>query len=208
MYIGRLCLIGVSNTGKLFVGYRLSSRSFPDRIIDIESNSAKVIPKGDSSKSYSSHLFYNCIKIANLNNRTILIVGNGPHTDYIEKVITKEGQIMDRASEILNVLGHEQDEQRTPRILGIATEEQLILGLIGENGLDLKTFEPYPGKAFFVSTSQLQEVGEHIIKDFKAENALEIIRLLKEMTPFNKFTNYLGAVAAVLFNGRLDLTCD
>ncbi|MGB6680806.1 MAG: IMP cyclohydrolase [Candidatus Bathyarchaeia archaeon] len=36
MYIGRLCLIGVSKTGKLFVGYRLSSRSFPDRIINIE----------------------------------------------------------------------------------------------------------------------------------------------------------------------------
>jgi len=135
-------------------------------------------------------------------------VGNGPHTDYIEKAITKEGQIMDRASEILEVLGHEQDEQRPPRILGIATEEQLILGLIGENGLDLKTFESYPGKAFFVSTSQLQEVGEHTIKDFKAENALEMIRLLKEMNPFNKFTNYLGAAAAVLFNGRLDLACD
>jgi hypothetical protein len=79
------------------------------------------------------------------------------------------------------------------------------LGLIGENGLNLKTFEPYPGKAFFVSTSQLQEVGEHIVKDFKAENAIEMIRL-KEMTPFNKFTNYLGA--AVLFNGRFDLACD
>ncbi|WP_455279027.1 IMP cyclohydrolase [[Eubacterium] cellulosolvens] len=168
----------------------------------------KVIPKDVSSKSYSSHLFYNCTKITNLNNRTILIAGNGSHTEYIEKVLTKEDQIVDCASEILQVLGHEQDEQRTPRILGIVTEEQLILGLIGENGLGLKKFQPYPGKAFFVSTLQLQEVGEHIIKDFKAENALELIRLLKEMTPFNKFTNYLAAVAAVLFNGRFDLACD
>ncbi|WP_455279029.1 IMP cyclohydrolase [[Eubacterium] cellulosolvens] len=40
-YIGRLCLIGISNTGKLFVGYRLSSRTFPDRKINIEGNSAK-----------------------------------------------------------------------------------------------------------------------------------------------------------------------
>jgi IMP cyclohydrolase len=110
-----------------------------------------------------------------------LIVGNGSHTDYIEKTITKEDQIMNLTSEILKVLGHEKDDQRTSRILGITTEKQLILGLIGKNGLNLKTFEPYPGKAFFASTSQLQEMGEHIIKDFKAENALETIRLLKEM---------------------------
>ena len=88
-----------------------------------------------------------------------MIAGNGPHTDCIEKVLTKEDQIVDRASEIFQVLGYEQDEQRTPRILVIVTEEQLILGLIGENGLDLKTFQPYPRKTFFVSTSQLQEVG-------------------------------------------------
>ena len=208
MYVGRLCLVGTSSTGAAVVAYMLSSRSFTERMIDIEGTTAKVVPKKGSEKSYPAHLYYDCIKVINLKGRTVLLVGNGPHTGYIETMVPRESDLEEPISEILGVLGHENDEQKTPRIAGIATEDELILGLVSEKGLDIERFEPQPGRAYYVATYQIQQVGKHSIERFTAENALATINILKKEDPFSNFTEYLGSAAANLSHGRLDLACD
>lgn len=208
VYVGRLCLVGVSTAGAAVAAYLLSSRTFPERMIDIEGTTARVIPKKGTAKSYPAHFYYDCIKVINLKERTVLLVGNGSHTDYIETMVPRESDLEEPISEILGVLGYEKDEQKTPRVIGVAGEDELILGLVSEKGLDIKRFEPSPGRAYYVSTYQMQQVGKHYIEGFTAENALAMINILKKEDPFSTFTNYLGSAAANLSHGRLDLACD
>jgi IMP cyclohydrolase len=208
LYVGRLCLVGVSITGAAVAAYLLSSRTYPERMIDIEGVTAKVVPRKGLPRSYPSHLYYDCIKVVDLKDRTVLLVGNGTHTDYIESMIPRDIDLKGPISEILGVLGCERDEKKTPRIVGIASEDELILGVVSEDRLDVERFEPYPGRAYYVSTYQMQQVGKHCIEKFRAENALATIKILKMEDPFRSFTDYLGSAAANLSGGRLDLACD
>lgn len=208
MYVGRLCLVGTSIAGAAVAAYMLSSRSYPERIIDIEGTTAAVVPKKGSAPSYPAHLYYACIKVINLKGRTVLLVGNGPHTDYIETMVPRESDLEEPISEILEVLGHEKDEQKTPRIVGIAGEDELILGMVSEKGVDIKRFKPNPGRAYYVATYQMQQVGKHCIENLPAENALAVISILRKEDPFSTFTDYLGSAAVNLSHGKLDLACD
>lgn len=189
------------------MAYLLSSQSYPDRMIDIEGTTAMVIPRGNMGRTYPPSLFYNCIKVVKLKEKTVLLVGNGSHTDYIETMVPRESDLEEPVSEILQVLGCERDEQKTPRILGIASTDELMLGLASEKGLDVKMFQAEPGKAYYVST-KFVEVGKYFLEDFSAQTALQMINIFKETEPFRGFTDYLGSAAANLIQGKLDLACD
>jgi len=208
LYVGRLCLVGVSKTGAVVAAYLLSSRTFPERMIDIEATTAKVIAKGSSAKDYPSKIFYDCIKVVKIDESAVLVVGNGPHTDYVESMVPRDSDLERPISDILEVLGHEKDEQKTPRIIGVAGENELVLAVASERGLDIKKFQAQPGKAYYVSTYQLQEVGKHTVEDFTVTNALEMIKTFKETEPFRGFTNYIGSATANFSHGKLDLACD
>ncbi len=177
-------------------------------MIDIRETTAKVVQRSSSAMSYPPHLFYNCIKIIRMAKRTVLLVGNGTHTDYVETMVSSEIDLERQVSAILEVLGYEKDEKKTPRIVGAVGENGLILGLISEKGLNVKKLEAQPGRAYYVSTYQFQEVGKHFIEDFDAENGLDMIRILKETEPFCNFTDYVGSASANLTRGKLDLACD
>ena len=43
MYVGRIITVGMSN-GKPFIGYRVSSRSFPNRIAKIVDDKVQIWP--------------------------------------------------------------------------------------------------------------------------------------------------------------------
>jgi IMP cyclohydrolase len=199
--------VGVTKTGTLVAAYLLSSRSFADRMIDIRETTAKVVQRSSSSKSYPPNLFYICIKIIRMAKRPVLLVGNGTHTDHVEMMMPREIDLERQVSTILEVLRYEKDEKKTPRIVGAVGENGLILGLISEKGLSVKKFEVQPGRAYYVSTYQFQEVGKHFIEDF-VENSFSMIRILKETEPFCNFTDYVGSISANLTRGKLDLACD
>ena len=91
--------------------------------------------------------------------------------------------------------------------MGIASTDELMLGLASEKGLDVKMFQAEPGKAYYVST-KFVEVGKYFLEDFSAQTALQMINIFKETEPFRGFTYYLGSAAANLIQGKLDLACD
>lgn len=88
MYVGRLCLVGVSKRGTLVAAYLLSSKTYFERDISIQGATAKVILRKATAKLYPPELFYDCIEIINLGQRSTIVVGNGSHTDSVEKMIS------------------------------------------------------------------------------------------------------------------------
>jgi len=63
-------------------------------------------------------------------------------------------------------LKQKKNEKTTPRIVGVATNDMLVLGLADERRKGLKTFQANPGRAYYISTYQLQNIGEHSVEDF------------------------------------------
>ena len=79
-YVGRIVVVG--KTTAPFVAYRVSSRSFPDRMAHLENETASIQfkPGHGSDNPFTT---YNCIRVVN----GIGIASNGTHTDLIAKKI-------------------------------------------------------------------------------------------------------------------------
>ena len=87
MYAGRLCLVGVSKNEALIAAYLLSSRTYSEGMICVQGTTAKVVPREGMKSAYSPDLFCDCIKVISIGQKLTLVVGNGSHTDTVERTI-------------------------------------------------------------------------------------------------------------------------
>ncbi|MDI6888753.1 MAG: IMP cyclohydrolase [Methanocellales archaeon] len=146
-YVGRMVAIGKSD-GKPFVGYRVSSRSFPNRIAVAKGDIATITPKDSADVSKSPYISYNCIRV--IGERAIAT--NGSHTDVIAEKIQQGYPPRDAIALGLLTMDYEKDAYNTPRIAGIIDVTGLgYLGIIQASGMNIRGFKPEDG-AFFVAT--------------------------------------------------------
>lgn len=189
MYLGRILAVGSNETGN-FVAYRVSSRSFPNRITRTFDERIAVVPKEGHEKDVfeSPYIAYNCIRLV----KDVAVVSNGSHTDVIAEKIASGMSIRDSLALSLMTMDYEKDDFNTPRIAGAST-------LDGESYIGIVTHEKVlvekvpNGEACYIATY------EHIHPqkvEFSASNVSEAAQFIMDGGKFSEFTNPVTSAAA------------
>jgi len=150
MYIGRFVIVGKTLEGTGYIGYRLSSRSYPNRRIVAQADRAMVLPTEVVPKTDNPYISYNCLR----RQESTLVVANGSHVDpIIEKVKLGYG-LRDALALALLALDYEKDQYNTPRVAaGLDTASgEAYLGIIGTDKLAVQRAAPGPGEALLIAT--------------------------------------------------------
>jgi IMP cyclohydrolase len=145
VYVGRIVVVGM--TDRPFVAYRVSSRSFPNRVARITDGGAAIQPLDPEDMQKNPYIAYNCIRVCEsgpfdtprYSGQTV-VVSNGSHTDPILDELQK-GTVPDVALQrVLSEMGYEKDDFNTPRIAGVVTEGQGFIGTVRADAVEIGTF--------------------------------------------------------------------
>ena len=189
MYLGRILAVGSTNYGK-FSAYRVSSRSFPNRITKGYNDRVAVIPREGYEKDVfkNPYIAYNCFRIVD----DVAVVSNGSQTDIIAEKISSGMNIRDALGFTLLTMDYEKDDYKTPRIAGATPLiGDAYLGIVTHDNLIVEKIPD--GKAAYIATY------EHVKPqkvDFLAENAGDAAEFILDGEEFAKFTNPVTAAAA------------
>jgi IMP cyclohydrolase len=188
MYLGRILAVGSTDDGK-FAAYRVSSRSFPNRMTKGYDDRVAIVPKEgfETDVFKNPYIAYNCIKLVD----DIAVVSNGSHTDVIAEKIASGMSIRDALGVSLLTMDYEKDDYNTPRIAGAVTlEGESYLGIVTHESLIVEKVPD--GKSAYIATY------EHIKPyevDFKAGNAHEAAEFILNQGKFAEFTNPITSAA-------------
>ena len=149
MYIGRFVVFGQTPAGEPYVGYRVSSRSFPNRRIVTGEDRAMVLPTASAPPSDNPYISYNCARILG----DTIVVGNGSQVDpIIDKVSIGYG-LRDAIALSLLALDYEHDAYHTPRVVAALDGAGAgYLGIITEDKLLVSAVTVAPGAALLLAT--------------------------------------------------------
>ncbi len=169
MYVGRIVAVG--KTDKAFAAYRVSSRSFPNRVAKIVDIGVAIQPLDPEDMKKNPYIAYNCIRIS----KNGIVVSNGSHTDPIYEKL-EQGVAPDKAlNDVLSEMGYEKDEYNTPRIAGVVTDDTGYIGIVRDDGLDISAFTLENNLCRVICTYEKNRV-ESVNYPFIAENADEAAR--------------------------------
>lgn len=189
MYLGRILAVGSSDEGN-FVAYRVSSRSFPNRMVKIFEDRAAIIPKeGHETDIFKNpYIAYNCIRIVN----DIAVVSNGSHTDIIAEKIASGMNIRDSIALTLLTMDYEKDDFNTPRIAGATTlDGESYIGIVTHEGIIVEKVRPK--EACYISTYEHTKPN---YVEFICSDAEDAAQFIYDGGKFEEFTNPVDSVAA------------
>lgn len=147
MYVGRIVIVGKAN-GCAWAGYRVSSRSFPNRRAEIRGQSVIVSPINSADLAKNPYIAYNCIRI----EKDFAVVANGTQADMIFEKIEDGARPLDAIALSLIAYGYERDELDTPRLAGAVKGNTAWLGIAKKDEFRIKEFRLGDGEAFMVAT--------------------------------------------------------
>lgn len=160
MYVGRIVAIGCTKEGRLAAMYRVSSRSFPNRMPQAKRNAIAVVPKPgmESDLQRNPYIAYQCLRLTD----RYAVVSNGSHTDPIAERLASGMTMRDALSVVLTTLDYEHDELRTPRIAGVVDRESRVgmLAIVRHDALIVRQFQLPTGVTFYVATYEHDEPGQ------------------------------------------------
>ncbi|NLX35166.1 MAG: IMP cyclohydrolase [Chloroflexi bacterium] len=154
MYIGRFVVVGQTPAGTPYLGYRVSSRSFPNRRIAVGDDRAVVLPSADAPPTDNPYVSYNCARILG----DTAVVANGSHVDpIIDKVSIGYG-LRDAIALSLLAMDYEHDVYNTPRIVAaIDGAGEGYIGIITEDKLLVTAAPVSAGRALLIATYEVTE---------------------------------------------------
>ncbi len=189
MYLGRILAVGSNETGN-FVAYRVSSRSFPNRITRTFPDRVAVVPKEGHEKDVfvSPYIAYNCIRLVD----DVAVVSNGSHTDVIAEKIVSGMSIRDSLALSLMTMDYEKDDFNTPRIAGAVTMDgEAYIGIVTHEKVQVEKVPA--GEASYIST--YEHIEPHKV-EFTASNVAEAAQYIMDQGKFKDFTNPVTSAAA------------
>ena len=199
MYIGRIVSVAVTPDGKLCASYRVSSRSFPNRTAVTGENKVSIVPRPghETDVHKNPYIAYNCARA--VCDGEVAVVTNGSQTDPIAE---KMGQGMSaRDALILSMLAldYEKDDYNTPRVSAVVDKRagSAWLGIVREDGLDVRRMPVEAGRFFYVATYEENTVSLAQGGDYDARTAAEACEFILGKGVFAERTNPVTAVAAV-----------
>lgn len=203
MYLGRIISAGMTEEGKPFVAYRVSSRSFPNRQVKALETEAAIIPKEGFEKDIfkNTYIAYNCVKIVD----DIAIISNGSQTDPIADKIAIGMNIRDALAYSLITMDYEKDDYNTPRIAavvktGSSNKYEAYVGIVTDNKILVE--EIAIGEAVFIST--YEATSPELLK-FSAKDSESAAKLIFDEADFAEFEHPVCSVAAV-FDKKWDIS--
>jgi len=198
-------MVGIPKNGGIVAAYRLASRSFPNRKIEVEGDSAKVVPipgyEGEVDKN--PYISYTCLRVINKNS---ILVANGTHLDQIYGRITSGASASNAIPHVLEEMGSEDDAYKTPRIAGFASPTRLLLGVITEKGLIVKSFQAKKGMGYYVATYQKTDPMKNLVKNLDARSADDVAKLVHGGSNFKHFSHVIATTAAFICDWKIEVS--
>ncbi len=171
MYVGRIVVVGMAE--RPFVAYRVSSRSFPNRVARITDSGVAIQPLDPEDLKKNPYIAYNCVRVGAKG----VVVSNGTHTDGIHEAI-EAGALPDAALQsVLGEMGYEKDELNTPRIAGVLAGGVGYLGIVRIDGLEITCFDLQPNTCRFICTYEIDriEAESHVFVASDAQEAAKYV---------------------------------
>lgn len=156
MYIGRFVVLGRNEAGQRLLGYRVSSRSFPDRRIVLSSDRAAVLPTANAAPSSNPYIAYNCLRVQG----ETIVVANGSHVDPIIDKVSAGYPLLDAVALSLLSLGFEHDAYSTPRICAGWQGQAGYMAIVARDKLMVREIPLRPGQAQLIATYELTDPTE------------------------------------------------
>lgn len=154
MYVGRIVVVGKAE--RPFVAYRVSSRSFPNRVARLTAEGAAIQPLDPEDLRRNPYIAYNCIRVCEQS----VVVSNGSHTDPIWHNL-RAGMPPDEAlTVVLEDMGYEKDELNTPRIAGVVTPDYGYLGIARQDAVEVSRFELAEHACRVICTYEMNRLEE------------------------------------------------
>jgi IMP cyclohydrolase len=175
VYVGRFVTIGKTN-GKLWAGYRVSSRSFPNRYaVKLGDSKVAIMPKDVKDLEKSPYISYNCIRVL----PSVAVVTNGSHTDAIVEKIEMGYPIRDALALSLLAMDYEKDSLDTPRIAAVVSRHVAYLGIVTKDGLNVSTFPLEENECLMVATYEKTMFSRLTVE---ASSAEDVARKMFDLT--------------------------
>lgn len=205
-YVGRIIAAGRSRNGLLTVGYRVSSRSFPNRDAERHGDAVRIVPRAGSSDaaSDSPYIAYECL----LWNERYVVASNGTQTRPIFERLKAGNTVRDALASVLAGLDREFDAHDTPRICAVIdrAQDKLHFGSISADALSVVPIETAPEQMAYISTygGPLASAGQ-IDPDFSAGDAVGTCAHLIGGSVFARFEKPVCATALVVTGSDVDI---
>jgi IMP cyclohydrolase len=175
MYVGRFVCIGKTN-GKLWAGYRVSSRSFPNRYaVKLNESTVAIMPKDVKDLEKSPYISYNCVKVM----KDAAVVTNGSHTDPICEKIAMGYPARDALALSLLAMDYEKDSLNTPRIAAVLDKSMAYLGIVTKDGINVSGFPVIDGECLMVATYEKTAFSRLTIE---ASSADDVAKKMYDLT--------------------------
>jgi IMP cyclohydrolase len=166
MYVGRFVCAGKTN-GKLWAGYRVSSRSFPNRhAVKLNDGTVAIMPKDLKDLEKSPYISYNCIRLAN----GAAVVTNGSQTDPIIEKIDAGYPARDAMALSLLAMDYEKDSLKTPRIAACLSDKGAYLGIVTRDGINVSMIPALENSSFMVATYEKTSFSQLAIDAVSAQD--------------------------------------
>ena len=133
MYVGRFIVVAPDRAG-----YRVSSRSFPNRKVIERGGTLTVVPTAEAEETDNPYISYNCLRTTDEGDHAV--VGNGTQVDPITEKLESGYPARDALAESLLALDYEKDDYDTPRIAGVVGEESYV-GIVRRDALLVEALE-------------------------------------------------------------------
>lgn len=194
MYIGRFVTIGKTN-GRLWAGYRVSSRSFPNRYAaKLNESTATIMPRDIKDLEKSPYISYNCIRVL----PDAAVVANGSHTDPIVEKIAAGYPARDALALSLLAMDYEKDSLNTPRIAAVISKGEAFLGIVTREGLNVSSFPLQEKSCLMVATYEKTVFSQLTVEGYNAD---DVAKKMYDLT----FEKPICAASAYQNGGRFQI---
>lgn len=153
MYLGRMLACARAGDGSVYLYYRVHSRSFKNRELQVEDGKASVVPSTRHSEDFKNpYVTYNCCR----HNQATCVVANGAQTDPIFEKLVRGASPRDAIAHVLLGMDYEFDGHDTPRIVMHACAESgaLHFGIVTQNSLQVDTVKLARNQLALLSTNE------------------------------------------------------
>ncbi len=200
MYIGRIAAVGQTPAGRFCAGYRVSSRSFPNRTVSLDAARASVVPREghESDIMRNPYIAYNCVRIVCGGN--VAVVTNGAQTDPVAEKIEMGTPARDALILSLLALDFERDKYNTPRIAAVADkrgDRSAWLAVVRDDGLETRRVSLEAGCLSYVATYEENSLVETQRDRFTGESAADMCRHILGQGVFAERERPVTAVGVV-----------
>ena len=197
MYVGRILAVGRTQAGANAVMYRVSSRSFPNRMAVDAGGALAIVPRpgfeGDIHKN--PYIAYNALRIAG----DWAIATNGSHTDPIAEKVAGGAPVRDAIALVLLTLDYERDALDTPRIAAAVPRagDSAWLAIVRRDALVVKEVPLAAGAACYIATYEANDIRDAQTSDFDADDAEHAARFAIGGGSFAQLENPVTSAAAL-----------